>query len=69
MAETYAAQLDRVQSAIKAIEERGQAYEIEGRRMTRGDLKTLYDRERELRRQVAREERGGARVSTLAPRE
>lgn len=68
MAETYAVQLDRVQTAIKAIEERGQAYEIEGRRLTRGDLKTLYDRERELRRNVAREARGGVRVTSVAPR-
>lgn len=68
MAETYAAQLDRVQTAIKAIEERGQAYEIDGRRLTRGDLKTLYDRERELRRLAARETRGGLRVTSVAPR-
>jgi len=45
---TYAEELDLVNKAIKAIYEGGQEYYIGGRRMTRGDLKVLLERKREL---------------------
>lgn len=58
-AETYATQLARVQAAIAAVEQGGQTMELEGRRVTRADLATLYARERELRVLAAREGAGG----------
>ena len=66
---TYAEQLESVQSAIAAIEARGQAYTIDGRSLTRADLATLYEREQWLRGQAAREARGGGmRVRLGVPR-
>ena len=59
--ETYQVQLERVQAAIAAIEGGAQSYQIRGRALTRGDLRTLYDRETWLRAQVDRETRGGIR--------
>jgi hypothetical protein len=65
--ETYQVQLDRVQSAIAAIEGGAQSYQIRGRVLTRGDLLTLYDREKWLRAQVDREGRGGIRGRLATP--
>lgn len=66
--ESYSTQLERVQETIAAIEQRGQSYGMQdGRSLTRADLATLYARERELRRLVAKETRGGARVRQVAP--
>jgi len=59
MAKTYAQQLDDVQAAIDAIEQRNQSYTINGRSMTHGDLKTLYAERKRLTTLVAREARGG----------
>lgn len=59
MIKTYREQLESVQASIAAIEERGQAYGIAGRTLTRADLGKLYARESELRRKVAREDNGG----------
>jgi hypothetical protein len=56
---SYAEQLESCQTAIAAIEARGQAYTIDGRALTRADLATLYEREQWLRGQAAREARGG----------
>ncbi len=61
---TYAEQLEAVQNAIAAIEGGNQSYRLEtgigsGRAVTRGDLATLYQRERWLRSQADREARGG----------
>ena len=67
--ESYADQLERVQTAIAAIETRGQASGISGRNLTKADLKTLYEREAWLRRMVAREARGGIRVRYAVPRD
>lgn len=57
--ETYTQQLERVQAAISKIETGGQTVDWEGKRLTRGDLATLYARERELRTLAAREQSGG----------
>jgi len=65
---TYAQQLESVQQTIERIETTGQAYGIGGRSLTRADLKTLYDRERDLRRRVDRESRGGIRTQGIVPR-
>lgn len=46
--ETTLQKLERVQTAIKAIEEGAQEYSINGRRVTRGNLAELYRREKEL---------------------
>lgn len=67
--ESYAAQLERVQTAIAAIEERGQASGIAGRSLTKADLSTLYAREKWLRKMVARETRGGIRTQYVVPRD
>lgn len=56
---TYTQQLEEVQAAIKAVESTGQSYSMTGRSLNRGDLKTLYDRERQLRGLAAREAAGG----------
>ena len=48
MAETLSAQLDRVQTAIAAIEGGAQSYSFEGVTFTRADLATLYKREATL---------------------
>lgn len=45
-------QLTSVRAAIAAIEGGAQEYQINGRRVRRGDLKTLYDRETSLMRQL-----------------
>jgi hypothetical protein len=55
---TYAEQLANVQTAIEAIETRGQAVSVEGKTLSRADLQTLYDREAYLRRMAARETAG-----------
>ena len=47
MAKTLGQQLDAVQTAITAVET-SQSYELEGRKLTRADLSTLYKREDSL---------------------
>lgn len=47
MAKTYGQQLDAVQAAIEAVES-SQSYELDGRKLTRADLSTLYKREDSL---------------------
>ena len=47
--ETLEMQLERVQEAIAAIEEGAQEYRIGSRRLTKGDLQTLYNREANLK--------------------
>ena len=49
MIETYQTQLERVQKAIAAIEEGAQEYRVGGRFVKKGDLATLYEREKYLR--------------------
>lgn len=66
--ETYQTQLERVQAAIAAIESGGQATDVGGRSLTRADLDTLYQRERYLRRQVARASAGGIATRRVVPR-
>lgn len=50
---TLAEQLTSVQTAITAIETGGQSVSVNGRNYTRADLKTLYDREERLRKQIS----------------
>ncbi|HLL48976.1 MAG TPA: hypothetical protein VK399_19935 [Longimicrobiaceae bacterium] len=59
MPESLETQLTRVQQAIAAIEERGQATDVNGRSLTRADLRTLYAREADLRARIANRGRGG----------
>lgn len=47
LAKTYGQQLDAVQTAIEAVET-SQSYELDGRKLTRADLSTLYRREDDL---------------------
>lgn len=69
--EALQTQLERVQAAIAAIEERGQATSIgtsgATRTLTRGDLGTLYKRERDLKRRIGRETNGGRRTFVASP--
>lgn len=57
--ESYTTQLERVQSAINAVESGAQSYTLKGRMMLRGDLETLYTREAYLRRMVSSDATGG----------
>jgi hypothetical protein len=65
--EDYATQLERVQSAIAAIEGGAQSYSIAGRSLSRADLRTLYEREAWLRKMVDRVSRGGIRIRLGTP--
>jgi len=66
MAETLAAQLTRVQAAIAAIEEGAQMITAEdGRTVRRGDLKALYDREKNLLRRINFESNKGRTVAEM----
>jgi phage-related minor tail protein len=64
---TYQEQLESVQAAIADIETKGQTVDVNGRTLTRADLRTLYQREAQLRRLVDRESRGGIRVRRGVP--
>jgi hypothetical protein len=64
--ESTRVQLLRVQMAIAKIEEGAQDYQIGNRRLSRGDLATLYKREAELKTALAEEEMGGGMVVTYA---
>lgn len=55
--------LRSVQLAISKIEEGAQEYTIGNRRLTRADLKTLYDHETSLQNQIADAESGGLCVT------
>ena len=65
--ETVTQQLERVQAAIAAIESGAQEYTIGSRKVTKGDLKTLYDREASLKRQLAYESVGTTRAYARWP--
>jgi hypothetical protein len=67
--ETFQVQLERVQAAIKSIEDRGQAIDESGNSLTRADLRVLYAREDRLRSRVARAKRGGMRMKRIVPRD
>jgi hypothetical protein len=62
MARTLAAQLDSVQAAITTIEDGAQSISINDRTWTKADLKTLYDREKRLQNQIARQEAAHGRT-------
>jgi len=59
MSDDLQAKLDRVRAAIEAVEDGGQSVSYEGRNVTKADLKTLYERESRLEKQLARKKRGG----------
>jgi len=63
MAETLSLQLDRVQTAIAAIENGAQSYTINGRTYNRPDLNTLYAREKRLLRLIDKASSGDSRVA------
>lgn len=67
MADSDQTKLDRVQAAIAAIENNGQDVTYNGKRVTKADLKTLYDRESYLESKIARAELGGIRVRRGTP--
>jgi hypothetical protein len=67
VAESYSIQLDRVQAAIAAIEGGNQSYTVQSRTFTKADLQTLYQRERWLRSQVAKQANGGIRTQRVIP--
>jgi hypothetical protein len=58
MAEKLEVQLERVQAAIAAIESGAQEYRIGGRSLRRADLVVLYQRERDLKQQMAEQQYG-----------
>lgn len=64
--ESTRVQLLRVQTAIAKIEEGAQDYQIGNRRLSRGDLATLYRREVALKTALAEEEAGGLVVTYAA---
>lgn len=64
---TYDEQLASVQDAISRIEAGAQSVMINGRGVTRADLRTLYEREAWLRRMVDRAARGGIRLRQARP--
>lgn len=68
MSVTLAEQLTSVQTAITAIESGAQSISVNGRSYTRADLKTLYDREDRLRKNIAAgvDGSGGNVLRTLA---
>ena len=63
--ETIMQQLRRVRIAISRIEDGAQEYTIGNRRLTRADLKTLYDRENALQNALT-DIRGGGLCVTFA---
>jgi hypothetical protein len=67
MAANPSDQLDSVQTAISKIELGGQDVTYDGKRVTRADLKTLYEREAVLKRTIDRESTGGIRVRRGTP--
>jgi len=66
--ESYETQLERVQAAIAKIESGAQEVEYEGRRVKRADLKSLYEREAQLRSLVDKQSRRGSRIGRFIPR-
>lgn len=64
---TKQAQLESVRAAIATIEGGAQSISVLGRSYTRAELKTLYERERQLEQDVARLERGGSRMRLGVP--
>lgn len=55
-----------VQAAIEKIESGAQEYSIANRRMVRGQLKDLYEREKYLEKKLARERNGGITVKGVS---
>lgn len=68
MAEDLKTQLERVQAAIAKIESGEQSFTVNGRDVTRPRLEALYQREADLLRRIASQERGGLRVRQIVPR-
>lgn len=66
--ESTETQLERVQAAIAAIESGSQSYSIGGRTLTKADLKTLYEREKDLKLSLSDETYGSTSFVTWARR-
>ena len=66
--ESTETQLERVQAAIAAIESGAQSYSIGGRTLTKADLKTLYEREKDLKLLLVDETYGSTSFVTWARR-
>lgn len=64
---SYEEQLEQVQAAIEQILTRGQAVDVNGRALTRANLRALQEREKWLIQQVERQKRGGIRVRRAVP--
>ena len=68
MPKTNAEMLDEVQAAISAVL-RNQSYTIDGRSLTRANLRDLQEREEILLRRVSRDANGGGlRIRRGVPR-
>lgn len=65
--ESLNTQLTSVRTAITTIEGGAQAFTVLGRTYQRGELRTLYDREKELLGRIAQLERGGIRMRLGRP--
>ena len=63
--ESLETQLERVQMAIAAIESGAQSYQIANRKVTKGDLATLYAREKSLKAEIARASGGDLYLAEL----
>jgi len=63
--QTLEEQLDRVQKAIADIEGGAQEYAIGSRKLTKGDLKTLYDRESYLKTAIAAQNGGSVTFAQM----
>ena len=63
MAETYAAQLTRLQAAIASVESNGQSVSIQGVTYTKANLQALYDREAALLRRINQAANGGIQTT------
>ncbi len=59
---TYTEQLEEVQTAITKVLTKGQAYTVEGRQLTRADLKELYAQEKRLMPLASRESNNSGRI-------
>lgn len=52
-------QLAKINAAIEQIENGAQEYQIDGKKVRRGDLATLYRERRQLQTQIATDESSG----------
>lgn len=66
MPKTTLERLTEVEASITAIETRGQSYSTgDGRSLSRGDLKALYEERRKLLSELQGETQGAARAQII----